>query len=105
MENETHKLLWDFEIQMHHLISTRRPDLLTVKKKYESLPNSRIYHPSRPQSKIDRKRKQRKVPRSCQRTEKPTWHKEVPVIPVATGAFVAVTKGLEKGLEDLEIRV
>ena len=28
LENETHKLLWDFEIQADHLISAIRPDLV-----------------------------------------------------------------------------
>ena len=28
LENETHKLCWDFEIQTDHLISARRPDLI-----------------------------------------------------------------------------
>ena len=27
-ENNTHKILWDFDIQTDHLISTRRPDLI-----------------------------------------------------------------------------
>ena len=27
-ENETHELLWGFEIQTDHLISARRPDLV-----------------------------------------------------------------------------
>ena len=26
LENNTHKLQWDFDIQMDHLISARRPD-------------------------------------------------------------------------------
>ena len=33
LKNETHKLLWDFEIQTDHLISTWRSDLVIVKKK------------------------------------------------------------------------
>ena len=33
--NETHKLLWDFEIQMDHLISARRPDVIIINKKIE----------------------------------------------------------------------
>ena len=37
LENETHKLLWDFEIQTDHIISARRPDL--VIKKRENLQN------------------------------------------------------------------
>ena len=31
-ENETHKLLWDFEIQMGHIISARRPDIVIIIK-------------------------------------------------------------------------
>ena len=30
--NETHKLLWDFDIQTDHLISARRPDLIVIKR-------------------------------------------------------------------------
>ena len=33
LENDTHKLLWDFNIQMDHLISARRPDLIIINKK------------------------------------------------------------------------
>ena len=32
VENETHKLQWDFDIQTDHLISARRPDLIIIKK-------------------------------------------------------------------------
>ena len=39
---ETHKLLLEFEIQMDHLISARRQDLVIVNKKKENLPNCRI---------------------------------------------------------------
>ena len=35
LQNETHKLLWDFEIQTDHLISTSRPDLVIINKKRE----------------------------------------------------------------------
>ena len=30
LENETHKLLWDFEIQTDHLISARRTDFVII---------------------------------------------------------------------------
>ena len=33
LENEMHKLLWDFDIQMNHRISSRRPDLVIINKK------------------------------------------------------------------------
>ena len=39
LENDTHKLLWDFHIQTDHLISAKRPDLIIIdykKKKKKS---------------------------------------------------------------------
>ena len=36
LTNETHKLLWDFEIQTDHQISVKRPDLIIKKKLKES---------------------------------------------------------------------
>ena len=35
LENKTHKILWDFEIQTDYLISARLPDLVIVSKKKE----------------------------------------------------------------------
>ena len=35
LENDTHKLLWDFNIQTDHLIPARRPDLIIINKKRE----------------------------------------------------------------------
>ena len=44
LENESHKLLWDFEIQTDHLISTSPLDLVVVKKilKFTVLANDRV---------------------------------------------------------------
>ena len=33
LENDTNKLQWDFDIQMDHLISARRPNLIINKKR------------------------------------------------------------------------
>ena len=33
LENDTHKLLWDFDKQTDHLISARRPELIVINKK------------------------------------------------------------------------
>ena len=48
-ENETHKDLWDFEIQTDHLISARRPDLVRIEKK----------------KKKEKRKKKRKKDRPC----------------------------------------
>ena len=46
LENATHKLLWDFNIQTDHLIPIGRPDLIIInKKKKENLQNSRFCCP------------------------------------------------------------
>ena len=36
LENVSHKLLWDFNIQTDHLIPGRRPDLIIINEKRES---------------------------------------------------------------------
>ena len=33
LEDEVHKILWDFEIQTDHVISARRPEIVIVNKK------------------------------------------------------------------------
>ena len=45
LENDTHKLLWVFNIQMDHVISARRPDLIITNKKKENLRNGRLCCP------------------------------------------------------------
>ena len=52
LENETHKILWDFDIQTYQLISARKPNLMIISnnnnKKKENL-YSGLYRPSGPQ--------------------------------------------------------
>ena len=43
LENGTHKLQWDFNIQTDHLISARRPDLIIINKKRENLKNYGLF--------------------------------------------------------------
>ena len=33
LENETHKILWDFEIQIDYLVLARRPEIVIINKK------------------------------------------------------------------------
>ena len=73
-ENETHELHWDLGIQTDHLIAARLLDIEIVDKK-ENLPNCRLYCPSWPQSKIERKQKERWIPGPCLRIEKTEEHK------------------------------
>ena len=60
LENNTHKLRWDLDIQTDHLISARRPDLIIISKKKKkqqskkNLQNCRLCCPGWPQNKTER---------------------------------------------------
>ena len=62
LENETYKLLWDFEIQTDPLISARRLDQKKKKKKKkkENLRNSELGRPDRPHKKKKTKQKKKR---------------------------------------------
>ena len=62
LENDTHKFLWDFDIQTDQLIPARRPDLTIINKNKENLQNCRLCCPGRPQNKSERTRKEGSVP-------------------------------------------
>ena len=59
------KIIWDFEIETDHLISTWRPDVEIVnikkrkEKEKETMLNSGFCHPGGPQIENQRKRKER----------------------------------------------
>ena len=53
LENDSHKLLWDFNIPTDDLIPARRPDLIIINKKNENLQNCRFCCPGRPQNKSE----------------------------------------------------
>ena len=58
LESDTHKLLWDFNIQTDHLIPARRPDLIIINKKKENLQNCRLCCSGGPQNKSEVKWKE-----------------------------------------------
>ena len=45
LENDTRKLLWDFDIHTDHLISVRRLHLIIINKKKEIFQNCRLCCP------------------------------------------------------------
>ena len=53
LENDTHILLWDFNMQTDHLIPARRSDLTIINNKKENLQNCRLYCPGGPQNKSE----------------------------------------------------
>ena len=101
-ENDTHKLLWDFDIHTDHLISARRPDLIRNNKKKSDCKIVDFAVPANHRI----KQKEREKKDKCidlARELKKLWNMKVTIIPIVIGAFGTVTKGLLKGLEDMEV--
>ena len=95
------KLLWDFDIHTDHLISARRPDL-TINKKKRTCKIVDFVVPADHRIKLNESEKKDKY-QDLARELKKLWNMQGTIIPIVIGAFGTVTKGLLKGLEDLEV--
>ena len=103
LQNDTHKLLWNFDIQTDHLISVRRPDLIVInKKKKRTCKIVNFTVPADHRIKLKECEKKNKY-MDLARELKNLWNLKMTIIPIVIGAFDRVTKGLLKGLEDLEV--
>ena len=99
----THKLLWDFEIQTDHLISARRPDLIIINiKKNRTCKIVDFAVPTDHRIKLKESEKKDKY-LDLARELKKLWNMKVTIIPIVIATFGTVTKGLSKGLENLEV--
>ena len=102
LENDSHKLLWDFNIQTDHLIPARRPDLIIINKTkrickivdFAVLADHRINL-----KESEKKDKYLDLAREL----KKLWNIKVTIVPIVISVLGTVTKGLLKGLEDLEV--
>ena len=80
IENDTHKLLWDFNIQTDHLISARRPDLITINKKKKRI--CKIFDSAVPvDHRIKLKEKKDKYLDLAREMKKKLWNMKVTIIP------------------------
>ena len=108
-KNNTHKLLWDFDIHMDHLLSSRRPDLIIISNNNNNNNNKKrickifdFVVPAGHRIKLkecERKDKYLNLAREL----KILWNMIVTIVPIVIGAFGTVTKRLLKGLKGLEV--
>ena len=99
LENDSHKLLWDFNIQTDHLIPARRPDL-NKRKRICKIVDFAVPAGDRINLKeIEKKNKYLDLSREL----KKLWNLKVTIVPIVVGALGTVTNVLLKGLEDLEV--
>ena len=94
--------LWDFDIQTDHLILARRPDLIIINKKKKICKIVDFAVPADHRIKLKECEKKDKY-QDLARELKKLWNMRVTIITIVIGAFGTVTKGLLKGLKDLEI--
>ena len=103
LENDTHKLLWDFDIQTDHLILTRRPDLIIINKKKRICKIVDFAVPADHKIKLKESEKKDKYLDLARELNK-IRNMKVTIIPIVIGAFGTVSKRLLKWLEDLEVK-
>ena len=103
LENDTHKLQWDFDIHTDHLISASRPDLKIINKKKKRICKIIDFAvPADQRIKLKECKKKDKYLDFARKLKK-LWNMKVTIVPIVTGAFGTMTKGLLKSLEDLEV--
>ena len=96
LENDTHKLLWDFDIYTDHLISARRPDLIIINRKKKRI--SKIVDFAVPGDYRIKLKECEKKDKSLDLARE-LWNMKVTIVPIMIGAFGTITKGLLKSLE------
>ena len=102
IENDSHKLLWDFNIQMDHQIPARRPDLIIINKRKRICKIVDVAVPPDHRINLNESEKKDKY-LDLARELKKLWDMKLTIVPIVIGALGTVTKGLFKGLEDLEV--
>ena len=102
LENDSHKLLWDFDIQMDQLIPAKRPDLIIINKKKRICKIVDFAVPADHRINLRESEKKDKY-LDLARESKKLWNMKVAIVPIVIGALGTITTGLLKGLEDLEV--
>ena len=103
LENDSHKLLWDFNIQTDHLNPARRPDLIIINKRKRICKIVEFAVPVDHRVNLKESEKKDKYLNLARELKKKLWNMKVTIVPVVIGALGTVTKGLLTGLEDLEV--
>ena len=98
LENDSHKLQWDFNIQTDHLIPARRQQLMVINE--EKKRSCKIVDFTVP---ADHRINLKECAKNLARELKKLWNMKVSIVPIVIGAFGTITKWLLKGLEDLEV--
>ena len=109
-ENETHKNIWDSEIQTDRRILSRRLNLdLSNKKKrtcYQVLSADNRVNPHQKKNQQKTKKKNENINKyfDLARGLKKLWNMRVIAIPIVVSGLRTISNGLEEILEEMKIR-
>ena len=101
LENDAHKLLWDFDIQTDHLISARRPDRIIINNNNNNNNKKKICKIVDFADQSDHRIKLKE----CEKRDKyldlvgelkKLWNIKMTIMPIVIGALGTVIKGLSK---------
>ena len=101
LENDSHKLLWDFNIQTDQLIPARRPDLIIINKKKGICKIVDLAVPADHSINLKESEKDKYLDLAIEL--KKLWNMKVTIVPIVIGAYGTITKRLLKGQDDLEV--
>ena len=96
LEKDTHKPLWNFNIQTDHLIPARRPDHIIINKKKRICKIVDFAVPADHRINLKECEKKGKY-LDLARELKKLWNMKVTIVPIVIRAFGTITKGLLKG--------
>ena len=102
LENDLHKLLWDFNIQTDHLIPARRPDLIIINKRKRICKIVDFDVTGEHRLNLKESEKKDKYLELARELKK-LLNMKVTIVSIVIGALGTIIKRLLKGLEDLEI--
>ena len=86
LENDTYKLLWDFDMHTDHLISARRPDLIIINRKKRTCKIVDFAVPADHTIKLKECEKKDKYLDHARELKK-LWNMQVTTIPIVICAF------------------
>ena len=92
LENDSHKLLWDFNIQTDHLIPARRPGLIIINKRERICKIVDFAFPADHRINLKESEKKDKYLDLARELRK-LWNMKVTIVPIVIGALGTVTKG------------
>ena len=94
-ENDTHKPLWDFDIQTDHLISARQPDLIIINNKKKKKTCKIVVFAVPADHRVKLKESEKRDIYLATALKK-LWNMKVTFIPIVIGILGTVTKENER---------